>query len=94
MTFARLRISEVTSSGMTWNIFAAVYVVEGVGLWRCRRWAEYLTIGVSASFLPFELLAIFHHPTMPLLITFVLNVLVVAFLAWQVRVAKPHPGRD
>ena len=24
MTFARLRISVVTSSGMTWNIFAAV----------------------------------------------------------------------
>lgn len=75
-------------------IFAAVYVVEGVGLWRCRRWAEYLTIAVSASFLPFELLAIFHNPTMPLLVTFVLNVMVVAFLAWQIRVAKPHRGRD
>ena len=75
-------------------VFAAVYVVEGVGLWRCRRWAEYLTIGVSASFLPFELLAIFHDPTMPLLVTFVLNVMVVAFLAWQLRVAEPHRGRD
>ena len=75
-------------------IFAAVYVVEGVGLWRCRRWAEYLTIGVSASFLPFELLAIFHKPTMPLVVTFVLNVMVVAFLAWQIRVAKPHRGLD
>ena len=75
-------------------IFATVYVVEGVGLWRCRRWAEYLTIGVSASFLPFELLAIFRKPSMPLVVTFVLNVVVVAFLAWQLRVAEPHRGRD
>lgn len=65
-------------------LFAAVYTVEGIGLWRCRRWAEYLTIGVSASFLPFELIAIFRHPTLALLVTFVLNVLVVGFLVWQV----------
>ena len=68
-------------------LFAAVYVVEGVGLWHCRRWAEYLTIGVSASFLPFELLAIFRRPSLALLITFALNVLVVAFLAWQLKIA-------
>jgi len=65
-------------------LFGAVYLIEGIGLWRCRRWAEYLTIGVSASFLPFELLAIFHRPTVPLVVTFVLNVIVVGFLAWQV----------
>ena len=68
-------------------LFAAVYTVEGVGLWYCRRWAEYLTIGVSASFLPFELLAIFRRPSPALLVTFVLNVIVVAFLAWQLKVA-------
>ncbi len=79
-------------------LFAAVYLIEGIGLWRCYRWAEYLTIGVSASFLPFELIAIFRHPTLPLVVTFVLNVGVVAFLAWQVIVAdaatkQPRPRR-
>lgn len=75
--------------------FAAIYVVEGVGLWHCRRWAEYLTIGVSASFLPFELVALFRQVTLPLLVTFILNVAVVAFLAWQVRVAaKPLHAAD
>ena len=68
-------------------LIAAVYVVEGVGLWYCRRWAEYLTIGVSASFLPFELLALFRRPSLALVITFALNVIVVAFLAWQLKVA-------
>lgn len=71
--------------------FAAIYVVEGVGLWHCRRWAEYLTIGVSASFLPFELLAIFRRPSLALLVTFVLNVIVVAFLARQLaETAEKH----
>ena len=76
-------------------LFAAIYVVEGIGLWRCQRWAEYLTIAVSASFLPFELVAIFRHVTLPLLVTFILNVIVVAFLLWQVRVAaKPLSGGE
>jgi uncharacterized membrane protein (DUF2068 family) len=74
-------------------LFAAVYVVEGVGLWRCRRWAEYLTIGVSASFLPFELIAIFHRASVPLVVTFILNVAVVAFLAWQLRVGEKASPR-
>ena len=73
-------------------LFAAVYVVEGVGLWHCRRWAEYLTIAVSASFLPFELIAIFRRPSPALLVTFVLNVIVVAFLAWQLKVADEARG--
>ena len=72
-------------------LFAAVYAIEGIGLWHCKRWAEYLTIGVSASFLPFELIAIFRHPTIPLLVTFVLNVLVVGFLAWQVVETADRP---
>lgn len=72
-------------------IIAAVYVVEGIGLWRCKRWAEYLTIAVSASFLPFELMGLFRRPSLPLLVTFILNVIVVAFLAWQIaEAAEQH----
>jgi len=73
-------------------LFGAIYVVEGVGLWYCRRWAEFLTIAVSASFLPFELIAIFRKPSLALLVTFVLNVIVVAFLAWQLKVADEARG--
>jgi uncharacterized membrane protein (DUF2068 family) len=74
-------------------IIAAIYVVEGVGLWRCRRWAEYLTIGVSASFLPFELAGLFHRPSIALFVTFVLNVIVVGFLAWQLKVADEQESQ-
>jgi uncharacterized membrane protein (DUF2068 family) len=74
-------------------VIAAVYAVEGIGLWRCKRWAEYLTIAVSASFLPFELAGLFRRPSLALLITFILNVIVVGFLAWQVAESAEESSR-
>jgi uncharacterized membrane protein (DUF2068 family) len=32
--------------------YAAVFLVEGIGLLKKRRWAEWLTVGVTASFIP------------------------------------------
>jgi uncharacterized membrane protein (DUF2068 family) len=34
--------------------YAALFAVEGVGLWLQRVWAEYLTIVATTSFIPFE----------------------------------------
>ncbi|MGH7594379.1 MAG: DUF2127 domain-containing protein, partial [Gemmatimonadales bacterium] len=36
-------------------LYAALFLTEGIGLWRQRRWAEYLTVIATASFIPFEL---------------------------------------
>lgn len=66
-------------------IYASIFLVEGIGLWRCKRWAEYLTVTVTASLLPFEIFAIASHAT-PFRVTAVaLNVLIVAYLIWQLR---------
>ena len=74
-------------------LYATLYLVEGVGLWRCRRWAEVLTVWASASFLPLEIAALVQRQTMPRAVTFALNVGVVAFLAWQLRVSG-HSARS
>ena len=68
--------------------YAIVILVEGIGLWRCRRWAEYLTIVVTASFLPVEMFAIWHRLTTIRVLVFVFNVLVIAFLVWQLRATR------
>ena len=65
--------------------YAAVFVVEGVGLIRERRWAEYLTIIVTVSFIPFEVVALMHKESWPRTLTLVSNVLVVGYLVWRVR---------
>jgi hypothetical protein len=71
--------------GLAAFAYAAVFTVEGVGLLMRRRWAEYLTIGVTASLLPFEIYECIHHFTATKLATLVVNLGVLIYLVWRVR---------
>lgn len=71
--------------------YAAVFTVEGVGLLMRRRWAEYLTIAVTASLLPFEIYECIHQFTATKVATLVVNVAVVVYLVWRVR---HHDARE
>ena len=42
--------------------YAAVFAVEGIGLWMRRRWAEWLTTIITASLIPLEVWELFHRP--------------------------------
>lgn len=64
-------------------LYAAVFLVEGTGLWRCKRWAEYLTVLVTISFMPFEVVAVVHRFTAVRTLTLLLNAVVVVYLIWQ-----------
>jgi uncharacterized membrane protein (DUF2068 family) len=66
-------------------LYATLFIVEGVGLWMARRWAEYLTIIATSSFVPFEVYELFRHVTWPRTVTLVINLLVVAYLVVKVR---------
>ena len=72
--------------------YAAVFVVEGVGLIRERRWAEYLTIAVTLSFVPFEAVALVHKTSLPRSATLALNIMVVVYLVWRLR-SDPDTAR-
>jgi uncharacterized membrane protein (DUF2068 family) len=61
-------------------LYAIVFLVEGVGLARARRWAEYLTVAVTISFLPIEAVALWYRWTLPRVGTIVLNGAVVVYL--------------
>jgi uncharacterized membrane protein (DUF2068 family) len=74
-------------------LYAGLFVVEGVGLWKCRRWAEYLTIVTTASLLPIEIFAVHQRITLVRVGALVMNVLVVIFLVWQIRATAPPPAR-
>lgn len=66
-------------------LYAAVFLVEGIGLWRCKRWAEYLTIFVTASLLPFEVFAVAKEATPLRLGAVLVNLAVVLYLWWQLN---------
>lgn len=52
---AELRQGTITTLAITATAYCIVEGVEAVGLWRERRWAEYLTVVATAGFLPFEI---------------------------------------
>jgi uncharacterized membrane protein (DUF2068 family) len=65
--------------------YAGVFLAEGIGLWQGKKWAEYLTIGVTASLLPLEIAAVYNRLTAVRVGTLVVNALVIAYLVWELR---------
>ena len=71
--------------GIAACIYAAVFGLEAWGLWRGRRWAEWLTVVVTASLIPFEAWEIHHRFTWLKLLAVIVNIGVVWYLAWLLR---------
>ena len=61
-------------------IYAGLDLVEGIGLYLEKTWAEYLTLLITASFLPWEVYEIFHRLTLIRFGLLTVNALVLLFL--------------
>lgn len=66
-------------------LYAAVFGTEGVGLLLGKPWAEYMTTGVTISFLPLEAYEFCRHPTLVRAIVTLINVAVVVYLLLEIR---------
>lgn len=64
-------------------IYAVVEGVEAVGLWRGRRWAEYLTAVATAGFLPLEVDELIKKVSVGRVLALVANVAVLVYLVWK-----------
>ena len=80
-------------SGITF-LFGAVFVTEGIGLFCKQRWAEYLTVIVTATFIPVELFESFRHFGPAKLILLTVNVLIVWFLVRLLKESAPKKARS
>jgi len=83
--FSGLSVSRIYALRMVTLAYAAVFAVEGVGLWMQKRWAEWLTVIITASLIPLEAWEIFYRPTIGKVLILLANVAVVAYLVWHVR---------
>lgn len=70
--------------------YATLFVTEGVGLWRGKRWAEYLTVIATMSLLPLELYEIIRRVSPPRVIVLLVNLAVAGYLIWRLR--RPRAG--
>lgn len=81
--------------------YAGLDLAEGVGLLLQRRWAQYLTVVTTASFLPIEVIALAHQFQWGYVLALVLNGLAVAYLVYsralwplvRVRSGRRAPAR-
>lgn len=71
-------------SGVTF-LFAGVFVTEGLGLFFKQRWAEYLTIVVTASFIPVEVFESVKRFGPGKFVLLIVNVAIVWCLLWILK---------
>ena len=88
-----LRASSLTDGkleliGCGMFLYSALYLIEGVGLAMCRRWAEYMTIITTGLLLPLELYELIRRPTSVRVIVLLLNAAVVLYLIHRIRRLK------
>lgn len=69
--------------------YALLYLVQGVGLWRGKRWAEYLVVVEGGLLLPLEGWELAHRFTPFKLGVLAANLAIVAYL---VRVLRRRPA--
>ena len=82
--------------------YAVLEGVESWGLWRERRWAEYLTVVATSALIPLEIYELTLRVTPLKVAGLVVNVAIVAWLVWTKRLfglrggpqrrARPDPA--
>jgi hypothetical protein len=65
-------------------------MVEGLGLWWEKRWAEYVVVAATFSAVPFEIIALVRHLSFTRLTALLVNLAVAVYLIHCLR--KPRAG--
>jgi uncharacterized membrane protein (DUF2068 family) len=80
----------------TATVYCVVEGIEAVGLWRERRWAEYLTALATAGFLPFEIKELLDRISVIRVAALVINVAILVWLVYRKRLfgVRGGPGAE
>jgi uncharacterized membrane protein (DUF2068 family) len=70
---------------LVYSIFRAV---EAYGLWQDRGWAAWLAVGTGGIYLPIEIYELSHRLTWIRASALIVNLLVVLYMAYQIRRSK------
>jgi uncharacterized membrane protein (DUF2068 family) len=62
--------------------YATLRLVEAFGLWRQRRWAEWLAVASGAIYVPAEIYELYRGPSLLKVCTLLVNLGIVAYMGW------------
>jgi uncharacterized membrane protein (DUF2068 family) len=82
----------VAELGLGAFLYGALFLVEGIGLWLQRHWAEYLTVVATASFIPFEAFELVRRVTATRVVALVVNIAIVLYLVVRLRRRRTMPS--
>ncbi len=94
------KLQRVTEANVLWVAggtvaYAALALVEGVGLLLRHSWAAYLAIAESAFFIPVEIFKLSQHVTWGLVFITLINILIVWYLfANRHRLFRHHHAQQ
>jgi uncharacterized membrane protein (DUF2068 family) len=74
--------------------YAAVGILEAIGLYLEKTWGEFLTLIITASFLPFEVHELMRKLTWMRVGLLVANVLVLLYLIWMLGERAAHRRQE
>ena len=84
------RVQEIAIAAFA---YAALFVVEGTGLWMGEAWAEILTIVATSSLIPFEVYEVTRKLTVVRSLALTANVVIVIYLIVRRRQESKESSR-
>ena len=86
---ANLPPNKIKGLGVGSFVYAGLFLIEGIGLWMVRRWAEWFTVIVTSSLVPVEIYEIHRHLSPVKILVLIINLAVVGYLAYRIRNSRP-----
>lgn len=74
--------------------YAALSMIEGIGLYKEKTWAEYLTLILTICALPWDVTELMKHQTPMRAGVVVINLVVLAYLLWFIRMHRQQTARS
>jgi uncharacterized membrane protein (DUF2068 family) len=90
---ANIPPNKIKELGLGSFVYAALFLTEGIGLWTLKQWAEWFTVVITASLIPFEAWELYRHPTAVKVLVLLINLAVVAYLLYRIREERPATQR-
>jgi uncharacterized membrane protein (DUF2068 family) len=79
-----------TALGIGAIAYGSLFAVEGIGLWKGKRWAEYLTVVTTSLLVPVEIYELARRLTVVRASALAINLVAVIYLVYRLRHPRPE----